>query len=68
MNYDVLIEDPILYSLKMNQVKYECKCGHKVIIPNGVKKQLCSYCKNYVYTDKKLEFKERFKQYLKSKK
>ena len=68
MNYNILIEEPILYAEKINQVKYECKCGHKVIIPYGVKRQLCSYCKNYVYKDKKLEFKAKFKQYLKSKK
>lgn len=67
MNYNILIENPIVYAEKINQVKYECKCGHKVFIPNRAKKQLCSYCKNYVYADKKLEFKETFKQYLNSK-
>lgn len=68
MNYNIVIENPIVYAEKINQVKHQCKCEHKVIIPYGVKRQLCSNCRNYVYADKKLEFREKFKQYLKSKK
>lgn len=38
--------------------KIVCKCGHRVYI--GRKdKIVCSWCGNYVYKDKKLEFKER---------
>lgn len=67
MNYNIIIENPMLYSAKIQQVKYQCKCGHKVIIPYGIKKQLCSFCKHYVYADKVAEFKDKFKRYLSTK-
>ena len=36
-----------------DKVKYLCKCGHRVIIPSYVDKQLCNWCGNYVFKDKK---------------
>ena len=46
------------------QVKYQCSCGHKVVIPYWVDKQLCSWCKNYVFKNKQDEFKYRMKEKL----
>lgn len=37
MNYNIIVENPIAYAEKIKEVKYECKCGHKVVIPYGVK-------------------------------
>ena len=42
-----------------DKVRYQCSCGHKVVIPYNVDKQLCSWCHNYVFKDKKDEFKYR---------
>ncbi len=44
------------------KVKYLCKCGHRVIIPNWVDKQLCNWCGNYVFKTKEDEFKFRMKE------
>lgn len=42
-----------------NKVKVKCKCGHKLVIPVWVDKQICSWCHHYVYRNKQLEFKEK---------
>lgn len=47
------------------KVKYKCNCGHKVIIPAWVDKQLCNWCGNYVYKNKKDEFINKIKQKIK---
>lgn len=47
-----------------DKVKYRCSCGHRVIIPYWTEKSLCHWCHNYVYKDKKLEFKERLQNEL----
>lgn len=52
-------------TVELDKVKVRCKCGHRVIIPIWEDKQLCSWCKNYVYRDKRIEFKERLKGLLK---
>lgn len=52
-------------SEEYDKVKITCKCGHRVIIPHWVKKQICDWCGNYVYRDKKLEFQEKLKKELK---
>ena len=49
-----------------NKVKYQCKCGHKVIIPYWRDKALCTWCNHYVYKDKQVEFKEKMKEKLKN--
>lgn len=47
------------------KVKYQCKhCGHKVVIPYWVDKQLCSWCGNYVFKNKKDEDLYRIKEKL----
>ena len=45
-----------------DKVKYRCRCGHRVIIPYNVDKQICSYCKRYVFKNKAEEFKYRVKE------
>ena len=53
------------YEHALEEVKYQCKCGHKVVIPKWVDKQICSWCKNYVFKDKKQEFEYRLRGKLK---
>lgn len=51
-----------------NKVKIKCKhCGHKMVIPVWVDKRPCSWCGNNVYRNKKMEFTETLKKYLKKK-
>ena len=50
---------------ELNKVKITCKCGRKVVVPVFIDKQLCSWCGNYVYRNKQVEFKEKMKQRLK---
>ena len=45
-----------------DEVKYRCRCGHRVVIPKGVDKQLCDWCNNYVFKTKQDEFKYRLKE------
>lgn len=45
-----------------DKVKYICSCGHRVIIPKWVDKTICGWCGNYVFKDKKEEFKYRLKE------
>ena len=60
---NVFIEDPIKYSEAIVTIKYKCpRCGHNAIIPHGVKRQLFSWCKHWVYADKKMEFREKLKE------
>lgn len=44
-----------------DKVKVRCSCGHRVVIPYWEEKQLCGWCKHYVYKNKKIEFKEKMK-------
>jgi len=48
-----------------DKVKYKCKCGHRVVIPKWVDKQLCDWCGSYVFKDKKREFEYRLKEKIK---
>lgn len=41
----------------------KCSCGHSILTTK--QKTLCTWCGNYVYKDKKLEFEERLKSSLK---
>lgn len=53
-------------SNEYNKIKIKCKhCGHKVVVPVWVDKQLCSWCGNYVFRNKQLEFKENVKRLMK---
>ena len=38
----------------------KCICGHSVFTMKP--KEICTWCGNYVYKDKKLEFKEKLKK------
>ena len=49
-----------------DKVKYMCKCGHKVVIPYNVDKQVCSWCKRYVFKSKKDEALYRIKEKIKN--
>lgn len=40
---------------------YKCKCGHSITIPNFINKKLCTWCGNYVYKNKKEEFRDKLK-------
>ena len=51
-----------------DKVKYTCKCGRRVVIPKWVKKQLCDWCGNYVFKNKKDEFLYRVGEKLKCQK
>lgn len=54
-------------SEEYDKVKYTCKCGHRVIIPNWVDKQICGWCGNYVFKDKKKEFEYRMAENIRRK-
>ena len=57
------IEDPIAYIEAIQEIKYPCpKCGRKAVIPAGVKRKICHWCGHWVYADKKMEFREKFKE------
>lgn len=45
-----------------DKVKYRCECGHRVVIPYNVNKQICSWCHRYVFKNKQDEFKYRLEQ------
>lgn len=48
-----------------DKVKYTCKCGHRVIIPRLVDKQICGWCGQYVFKSKKDEFEYRMQEQMK---
>lgn len=53
------------YSDNLSRYRYKCKCGHKVVIPEWEEKQLCHWCKNYVFKNKKDETLYRIKEMIK---
>ena len=55
-------------SNEYDKVKYLCKCGHKVVIPKWVDKQICDWCGNYVFKTKQDEFKFRMQENIRRKK
>lgn len=52
-------------SKEYDKVKVKCKCGHRLVIPVWVDKQICSWCGHYVYRNKQLEFREKITQKMK---
>lgn len=48
-----------------DKVKYECRCGHRVIISSKRDKCICNWCGSYVFKDKKREFEYRLKEKIK---
>lgn len=57
-------EDTRRFNEITNHTK-KCKCGHSVLMNKGVDKVLCTWCKNYVFKDKKTEDLYRLKERLK---
>jgi len=66
-----MITNNIKEQLKLEHIKtintYKCKCGHSVVIyPFEHKsKKICKWCGEYVYVNKKEEFKDRMRGKLK---
>ena len=50
---------------ELDKVKYKCKCGHRVVIPYFMDKNICQWCHRYVFKSKEAEFKYRLKEKLK---
>lgn len=38
---------------------YTCKCGHRIVMADNVKKLTCNWCYRTVYKNKKDEFMDR---------
>lgn len=53
------------YEDELQKFMYMCPCGHKTMIRYDEIKALCSWCGNYVYKNKKEEFKDRMRGKLK---
>ena len=54
------------YQDNLTKYKYQCKCGHKVVIPEWETKQVCHWCKRYVFKSKKDEDLYRIKEKMKN--
>lgn len=65
MQHILTVKEHERMSEEYDKVKYQCKCGHKVVIPKWVDKQLCKWCGNYVFKTKEDEFKYRMKEKIK---
>lgn len=48
------------YFNEVSKLKVKCKCGHTQTLFTD--KAICDWCKNYIYRDKKQEFKDKMKQ------
>lgn len=53
------------YHEELKKVKVQCSCGHKVVMPYWVDKQICTWCKKYVFRNKQDEFNYRMKEKMK---
>ena len=49
----------------IQSITYACKCGHRMVIPANVDKLICKWCGNWVYRNKKDEFKDKLGKELK---
>ena len=47
---------------ELNNYTYTCDCGHRVVIPYNVDKQICQWCHRYVFKSKQDEFKYRLEE------
>ena len=56
-----LKEEKRLYDSKQ-RFRTKCKCGHTVTILNKKGYIICSWCKNYVFINPKVEFDYRMKE------
>lgn len=53
------------YASILKDYKTICKCGHRMLIPYHIDKMICSWCGNYVYRNKRVEFKDKLKKEMK---
>ena len=44
----------------------KCKCGHSVLITSKDGKELCNWCKRYVFASKEIEEKYRKEEFIKT--
>lgn len=65
MDHILTIEEYERMTKEYDKVKYRCKCGHRVVIPYNVDKQICKNCRKYVFKNKAEEFKYRVKEKMK---
>ena len=53
-------ENPTKYTMKDKKKTTYCpSCHHTVEFWSNCEKKLCNWCHNYVYRNKKIEFKEK---------
>ena len=50
------------HELKLLKLNVKCNCGHIVNFNSNKNKIICSWCGNYVYKNKKVEFIEKLKK------
>ena len=48
-----------LKSSYYSEFMYRCSCSHTQLIPYNVEKVMCSHCGNWIYKNKKDEFKDK---------
>lgn len=65
MNFKKDTEEYERRAEEYDKVKYLCKCGHRVIIPKWMDKNICDWCGNYVFKSKKDEDLYRIKEKMK---
>lgn len=51
------------YKLINPEDKVICKCGHRIRFFSGRDRIICNFCGNYVYKNKKSEFKYKLKEW-----
>lgn len=62
---DYKVEKPDKYLEKIQELKVRCPyCGHTIVIPVFVDKQICSYCKRKVQNNSLLYFKYKMRNEL----
>lgn len=53
------------YASILKDYKTTCMCGHRMLIPYHIDKMICSWYGNYVYRNKRVEFKDKLKREMK---
>ena len=60
------VENPMKYHNKIANIKHKCKhCGHTIIIPEFVDRNLCDHCGHWIYRTPQLEFKYKLRKEMK---
>jgi len=54
------------YFSNRTDARIKCRCGNYNVIPSYVEKMICPGCGNYVFKDKKEQFKHSLKEKMKS--